>query len=439
MQIVEMKIDEVIPYEKNPRKNEAAVKYVANSIKEFGFKVPIVIDENNVIVAGHTRLKAAKKLKLETVPCVIADDLTEEQIKAFRLADNKVSEKAEWDFDLLGEELDDLLEDFNMEDFGFEFDDEEPEEKYADGEKGSLKKRFIAPPFSILDSKAGDWMERKRAWREKIGDDGTSRGDAAEVFESMSSLSEGKFADVSLLDPVLAEILVYWFMPDAVYGVNCFDCFAGDTVFGFVASSLGKKFTGIELREEQAEFNQSRCDEHMLNARYICDDGRNILQHIPKNSQDFFFSCPPYYDLEVYSDKPNDASNQETYEEFYAILDEAFTNAMECLKENRFAVVVASDVRDKKTGGYYDFISDIKKTFTNAGLSIYNEMILLNPIGTSALRANRLFRNRKVCRVHQEVIVFYKGDQKNIPDYFGEIEVGEIDGSEDEQVEWLDD
>ena len=118
MEIKNIKIDELIPYEKNPRKNDEAVKYVAESIKQFGFKVPIIIDKDNVIVAGHTRLKAAKELGLIEVPCIVADDLTEEQIKAFRLADNKVSEKAEWDFELLDEELKDIL-DINMEDLGF--------------------------------------------------------------------------------------------------------------------------------------------------------------------------------------------------------------------------------------------------------------------------------------------------------------------------------
>lgn len=122
MEIITKKIDEVIPYENNPRKNEEAVDYVAKSIKEFGFKVPIIIDKDNVIVTGHTRLKAAKKLGLKEVPCIMADDLTEEQIKAFRLADNKVSEIATWDFDLLNLELDDITN-INMEDFGFTFDD----------------------------------------------------------------------------------------------------------------------------------------------------------------------------------------------------------------------------------------------------------------------------------------------------------------------------
>ena len=119
MQIIDKKIGEIKPYEKNPRKNDNAVDAVASSISQFGFKNPIVIDGNNVIICGHTRYKAAQKLGLGVVPCVIADDLTEEQIKAYRLADNKVSELAEWDIDLLGEELDGIF-DIDMSDFGFD-------------------------------------------------------------------------------------------------------------------------------------------------------------------------------------------------------------------------------------------------------------------------------------------------------------------------------
>ena len=118
MEIISKKIDELKPYEKNPRKNDDAVEYVAKSIKEFGFKVPIVIDKNNVIVTGHTRYKASKLLGLHEVPCIVADDLNDEQIKAFRLADNKVSEMALWDTKLLNEELNDII-DIDMSDFDF--------------------------------------------------------------------------------------------------------------------------------------------------------------------------------------------------------------------------------------------------------------------------------------------------------------------------------
>lgn len=126
MEIVNKKLSELKPYQYNPRKNDKAVELVANSIKEFGFKVPIIIDKEGTIIAGHTRYKASKKLGLEEVPCIIADDLTEEQIKAFRIADNKVGEVAEWDDDLLKIELDGILN-IDMTDFGFKIVEDEPE------------------------------------------------------------------------------------------------------------------------------------------------------------------------------------------------------------------------------------------------------------------------------------------------------------------------
>lgn len=151
MQIIEKKISELKPYEKNPRRNDNAVDYVAKSIEQFGFKVPIVIDKNNVIVAGHTRHSAAKKLGLRTAPCIIADDLTDEQIKAFRLADNKTAEFAEWDFDLLNDELDGIF-DIDMCDFGFDFLDIDDKiyEKQEKHEKSVEDTAFIAANYLNL-------------------------------------------------------------------------------------------------------------------------------------------------------------------------------------------------------------------------------------------------------------------------------------------------
>ena len=120
MEIINRQVKDLIPYDKNPRKNDEAVKYVKESIEQFGFKVPIVIDADGVIVAGHTRLKAAKELGMKEVPCIVADDLTPEQVKAFRLVDNKTAEIAEWDTELLNTELLDLESNFDMSDFGFD-------------------------------------------------------------------------------------------------------------------------------------------------------------------------------------------------------------------------------------------------------------------------------------------------------------------------------
>ena len=154
MQIIEKRIEELIDYENNPRNNDAAVEKVAASISSFGFKVPIVIDKDNVIIAGHTRRKAAERLGLQTVPCIIADDLTEEQVRAFRLADNKTSEFAEWDFEKLNEELAEL-HDIDMSMFGFltAENDVNIDDFFEDAEKKEKEPKKIQCPH------CGEWIE----------------------------------------------------------------------------------------------------------------------------------------------------------------------------------------------------------------------------------------------------------------------------------------
>lgn len=140
MKIVYKNINELIPYENNPRLNDEAVEYVKNSIKEFGFKVPVVIDKDNVIIAGHTRIKASKELGIKDIPCIIADDLTEEQVKAFRLADNKVAEKSLWDYTKLDEELEDILDiDMSMFDFNIIEDEFDTDFKLAEGDREPIQ------------------------------------------------------------------------------------------------------------------------------------------------------------------------------------------------------------------------------------------------------------------------------------------------------------
>lgn len=143
MQIITKKLSDLRPYARNPRKNDQAVDAVANSIREFGFKVPIVIDKNGEIIAGHTRYKAAKKMKLEEIPCIIADDLTEEQIKAFRLADNKVGELADWDFGLLSGELDGIFN-IDMEQFGFL--------EQEDNERNDISDKITTDEYELIVS-----------------------------------------------------------------------------------------------------------------------------------------------------------------------------------------------------------------------------------------------------------------------------------------------
>lgn len=146
-QIQYMSVDKVIPYENNPRDNSEAIEYVANSIKEFGFQQPIVVDKDNVIIVGHTRLESAKLLGLKEVPVIVADELTPKQVKAYRLADNKVGEIATWNIDLLGEEIADLLDDYNMDDFGFDFGNVIEEEPAVEEDDFDIDEEIPEKPF----------------------------------------------------------------------------------------------------------------------------------------------------------------------------------------------------------------------------------------------------------------------------------------------------
>lgn len=439
MQIVEKDIAELRAYENNPRDNGGAVEAVAESIKQFGFKVPIVIDNKNVIVCGHTRLKAAKRLGVASVPCIVADDLTDEQIKAFRLADNKTGEIAEWDFEALEKELAELTAfDVDMTAFGFDesiFDEmSEPQDfgEALDEERETLQEKFIVPPFSVLDTKQGYWQDRKRIWKKIIKSD--EGRDEALLGQGLKELNEKYYGDnaslngTSIFDPVLCEILVNWFCP---VGGKVLDPFAGGSVRGLVSVLLGNEYTGVDLSERQIKANiknykaiagrQDLNGDDLHAPNWINDDSTNI-DLIVKEKHDFLLTCPPYADLEVYSDDPRDISNM-PYDEFKTAYFDIIQKACDKLKENAFAAIVVGDVRDKK-GYYYNFVGDTVKAFENAGLKYYNECILLNQIATGAMRADRQFSaSRKVVKTHQNVLVFVKGNEKEIPLQHYEYEV----------------
>ena len=417
MKIEQVKITDVKPNPKNPRIiKDGKFRKLVQSIQEFPDmlnKRPLIVftdvDGKYVVLGGNMRLKALKELKYESVPVIVADEWTEEQKHEFLIKDNVGF--GEWDWDSLANEWEvDKLEEWGL-DLPIDLSVQEEDKEVIAHEK--LQEKFIIPPFSILDTRQGYWNDRKRYWKEIINDNGESRENTLANGSMMAEMNNG----VSILDPVLAEITNKWF---GLEKCNTFDCFAGDTVFGYVSSYLGNKFTGIELRKEQAELNNLRVKG--FNANYICDDGRNVLNYIEENSQDLLFSCPPYFDLEVYSDLENDASNQETYEEFIEIIEDAFSKAIKCLKENRFAVITVGDVRDKD-GYYYNFIEDIKRIFIKNGMKLYNELILIESLGTLPQRVGRFMKQRKVGKCHQNVLVFYKGNTKEIKNIFPSIEI----------------
>lgn len=193
MKIYDKRLDEIKPYENNPRHNDNAVDAVSNSIREFGFKVPLVVDSDDVIVAGHTRYKAAKKLGLKTVPCLVADDLNEEQINAFRLADNKVGELATWDLDTLKVELDNIGE-IDMSEFGFSLDGigEEPQEVQEDD--------FDEEPPEDPTSKLGDIYQ--------LGEHRLMCGDSTNA-EHVAKLMDGHKARMIFTSPPYSDMREY--------------------------------------------------------------------------------------------------------------------------------------------------------------------------------------------------------------------------------------
>lgn len=349
------------------------------------------------------------------MPIVVADNLTKEQVNAYRLADNKVGELADWDEDLLDQELDDIL-DIDMSEFGFDLNEEiEKEERTPD----ALTNDFMVPPFSVLDTRQGNWQDRKREWLD-LGIK-SELGRKGDLTFAKSINIEGS-SDTSVFDPVLTEIIYKWFIPYA--NANIYDPFAGGSVRGIVAATLGHHYTGIDLRKEQIDANYQNAKEIGTNIDLInwyVDDSQNADKYVKDNTQDLIIACPPYLDLEVYSDDPKDLSTMSD-DEFDNIYQKILQNAVKKLKNNRFAVVIVSDVRGKgKNSGYRDLTGMTKRAFIDSGCCFYNDIILLNAIGSAAVRARRYMKSRKVARVHQNVLVFYKGDITKIKDEFDEI------------------
>ena len=417
-EIIQVNIEDVKPYKNNPRNNDGAVEATANSIKEFGWQQPIVVDKDNVIIVGHTRLRAAKRLGLKQVPIVVADNLSDDQVKAYRLADNKTGELADWDLAKLDIEIPDIDLDLTL--FGFDdeldigTDDTHDQDKRT--EPNEFKADLIVPPFSVINTASGDMLKHKKAWLELLQDDGSSRNLDTNPSDLFSEVNNG----VSIMNPATCELICRWYLQQGKEN-KTFDCFSGDPSFGFVSSYLGNSFTGVDIRQQQVDFNNGRVKAFNLNAKYIQDDGQNIASHLEPKSQDLLFSCPPYFDLEVYSDDPNDASNQNSYEDFIKILENAFAGAITCLKDNRFATIVVSDIRDKQ-GFYYSFVDDVKRIFKKHGMGLLNEIILQDPIGTAPIRARKSMRGRKAVKIHQNLLVFYKGDPKQIKQHYKPLE-----------------
>lgn len=324
------------------------------------------------------------------------------------------------------------------------------------GEKitpSSLKDSFIFPPFSILDTRSGVWQERKRKWMQLGFNSQETREDVELIAKSGQSTAiyelKNKMRDMlqrepnwdeiidyakkkglhvyegaSIFDPVLCELSYRWFCP---LGGRILDPFAGGSVRGIVAGSLGYFYEGIDLRIDQVEANKKQAmNLNLQDINWYCGDSNEVLENIEFKEIDFVYSCPPYADLEKYSDDPKDLSNMD-YKDFKEVYFSIIKKSVTQLKNDRFACFVVGDVRDKK-GFYYNFVSDTIEAFKDAGMELYNEIILVNTVGSLAIRVRRQFNGgRKVGKMHQNVLVFYKGDPKKIKDNFPELNLGELE------------
>ena len=281
---------------------------------------------------------------------------------------------------------------------------------------GPVAERFTLPPFTLLDARAGEWQARKRAWSSMGIAGEVGRGDeltytgAAKSFDHYRVKEGTREASTeqgtSIFDPVMVELAYRWFSPA---GGQVVDPFAGGSVRGIVAGCLGRQYWGCDLRPEQIAANQAQAEDIAPAVRpvWVCGDSMETLPTAPE--ADFVFSCPPYGDLEKYSDDPRDLSAMD-WHAFVAAYKRIILRAVGKMKPDTFACFVVGDFRDSR-GFYRNFVSETIDGFEQAGARLYNEAILATPVGTAAMRVTKQFESgRKLAKTHQNVLVFCKGD-----------------------------
>lgn len=274
--------------------------------------------------------------------------------------------------------------------------------------KESLRDKWQEPPFTRLDAVSGSWQKRKQKWLRTGIKSELGREGALCLAQELNALDPREsYTGTSVFDPVLCELMYKWFCPE---NGEILDPFAGGSVRGIVANYLGYKYTGIELRQIQVDHNRDQA-MNLLDItnqpNWYVGDSNEVLNNFNKEF-DFVFSCPPYMNLEVYSDLPNDLSTMND-DDFTKIYKSIINKTCKLLKNGAMACFVVEDVRDKQ-GYYKDFITITKLAFYKAGLKLYNEAILLeNGLNTAAMRADKQFTaGRKLVKVHQNVLIFKK-------------------------------
>lgn len=277
-------------------------------------------------------------------------------------------------------------------------------------EKTVLRDDYIEPPFSVLDARSGDWQLRKNKWRglgirSEVGRNAV----AVHIGTTYGEKGRGDMSEyTSIFDPHLCEVIYKWFCPE---GGAILDPFAGGSVRGIVAGYLGYKYRGIDIRKEQIESNEEQVTEILgdnSSVVYDCGDSNIILDGI-KDTYDLVFSCPPYADLEVYSDIPGDISNM-PYPVFRSAYQSIIYKSCEKLKRGGYAVFVVGEVRNPKSqiGGFYGLVPDTIRAFLDAGMTYYNEGILVTSVGSGSMRANGNMKSGKLVKTHQNILCFKK-------------------------------
>jgi len=278
----------------------------------------------------------------------------------------------------------------------------------------SLADRFVVPPFSILDRRGGVWQDRRRRWvsmgiKSEVGRDDNltfAYRDNADATDFERQLN-GRVGTTSVFDPVLCELVYRWF---SAPGARVLDPFCGGSVRGVTASVLGRKYTGVDIRQQQVDANKSQsglCSGPP--PWWLVGDATELDGCLVGYQYDLVFSCPPYADLEVYSDDPRDVSTW-PYGQFLEGHRKAIRDSCDRLLEDRYAAWVVGDVRGKD-GAYRGFHHETVAAFKAAGLRVVNECVLVDPAGTAPVRCSAQFpQSRKVTLTHQHLLVFVKGD-----------------------------
>jgi hypothetical protein len=254
------------------------------------------------------------------------------------------------------------------------------------------------PRFRFWIPKQGTWQTRKRLWLEK--------GIRSESGRTAKTFNAGLAAasDTSIFDPALCEVIYHWFTAE---GDKILDPFAGGSVRGVVAAILGRQYVGVDIRQEQVDENRRQALDILpvnQQPQWYAGNSAEVLASGWNDLFDFVFSCPPYGDLEVYSDIPGDVSNM-PYDDFIKSYRDIISKSCSLLKRGGFACFVVGEFRDKK-GNYVGFVPDTVKAFMDCGMDYYNEAILLNSIGTAGMRAGGNMKTNKLVKVHQNVLVF---------------------------------